>query len=260
VSDSELHTLLGAYLLGGLEPAEASRFEQHLAACTDCRRELDELASLPALLDALPVADAVALTGTASAASATREAGSAEGDGLPAIVAATPVEAIPAEATSLEEVASTGDPARLLDELAVRRRKSRRRWTAFVGAVAAACLALGVVAAPLFNQPPKPDASYSVEAPGGLQVQLALMRKAWGTEVSFTGTSLPTQGTLSLWVKGQDGTEDRACSWSATPGGRSRITGATPTQISRISSVELRNEGQQTVAVISMVEGASGAH
>ncbi|MDR6506916.1 zf-HC2 domain-containing protein [Arthrobacter oryzae] len=253
MSDAELHTLLGAYLLGGLEPAEVSRFEQHLAACPDCRRELDELASLPALLDALPVADAVALTGTASAASATREAGSAEDDRAPA--AAGPVEA-----ASLGEVASTGDPARLLDELAVRRRKSRRRWTAFVGAVAAACLALGVVAAPLFNQPPKPDASYSVEAPGGLQVQLALMRKAWGTEVSFTGTSLPTQGTLSLWVKGQDGTEDRACSWSATPGGRSRITGATPTQISRISSVELRNEGQQTVAVISMVEGASGAH
>ena len=158
------------------------------------------------------------------------------------------------------DVAPAGDPAGLLDELAVRRRKSRRRWTAFVGAVAAACLALGVLAAPLFNQPPKPDASYSVEAPGGLQVQLALMRKAWGTEVSFTGTSLPTQGTLSLWVKGQDGTEDRACSWSATPGGRSRITGATPTQISRISSVELRNEGQQTVAVISMVDGTSGAH
>ncbi|MDQ0077764.1 anti-sigma factor family protein [Arthrobacter oryzae] len=254
MSGAEMHKLLGAYLLGGLEPAEASRFEQHLAACADCRRELDELASLPALLDALPVADAVALTGTASAAPATLGTGSAEGDGTPA----TP--AVSVEATSLGEVAPAGDLAGLLDEVAVRRRKSRRRWTAFVSAVAAACLALGVLAAPLFNQPPKPDASYSVEAPGGLQVQLALMRKAWGTEVSFTGTSLPTQGTLSLWVKGQDGTEDRACSWSATPGGRSRITGATPTQIGRISSVELRNEGQQTVAVISMVDGTSGAH
>jgi hypothetical protein len=159
----------------------------------------------------------------------------------------------------LGKVVPAGDPAGLLDELAVRRRKSRRRWAAFVGAVAAACLALGVVAAPLFNPPPKPDASYSVEAPGGLQVQLVLMKKAWGTEVSFTGNSLPTRGTLSLWVKGQDGTEDRACSWSATPGGRSRVTGATPTQISRISSVELRDEGQQKVAVISMVDD-SDAH
>jgi len=248
VSNAELHQLLGAYLLGGLDPADALRFEQHLAGCADCRRELDELASLPALLDALPVADAVALTGPASAAPAT------PGPGSPG------VDAVPAGTTSWGEVVPAGDPAGLLDELAVRRRKSRRRWAAFVGAVAAACLALGVVAAPLFNQPPKPDASYSVEAPGGLQVQLALMKKAWGTEVSFTGTSLPTHGTLSLWVKGQDGTEDRACSWSATPGGRSRITGATPTQISRISSVELRDEGQQKVAVISMVDDSSGAH
>ncbi|MDV8148775.1 anti-sigma factor family protein [Arthrobacter sp. B10-11] len=230
MNNADLHQLLGAYLLGGLEPAEASLFEQHLGGCADCRREVDELASLPALLDALPVADAVALTGAPSGPTA------------------------PAEATSLG-VASAGEPDALLDELAVRRRKSRRRRAAFAAAVAAACLALGVLAAPVFNPPPRPDASYSVEAPGGLQVQLALMKKAWGTEVSFSGTRLPTEGTLSLWVKGQDGTEDRACSWSATPGGRSRITGATPTQISSISSVELRDEGQQTVAVISMVEG-----
>ncbi|WLQ07689.1 anti-sigma factor family protein [Arthrobacter oryzae] len=238
MNNADLHHLLGAYLLGGLEPAEASLFEQHLGVCADCRRELDELASLPALLDALPVADAVALTALAGAPSGSTAA---------------------AEATSLG-VASAGEPAALLDELAVRRRKSRRRRAAFAAAVAAACLALGVLAAPVFNPPPRPDASYSVEAPGGLQVQLALMKKAWGTEVSFSGTRLPTQGTLSLWVKGQDGTEDRACSWSATPGGRSRITGATPTQISSISSVELRNEGQQTVAVISMVEGPPGTH
>ena len=43
------HQLLGAYLLGGLEPEEAALFEQHLGRCPECRRELDELASLPAL-------------------------------------------------------------------------------------------------------------------------------------------------------------------------------------------------------------------
>jgi len=256
VNSAELHHLLGAYLLGGLEPADALKFEQHLAACAECRRELDDLASLPALLDALPVADALALTGTASPPAAGQDASprATAGSG------ADGTENVPVEAASLGAAASAGSPAALLDELAVRRRKSRRRWAAVVSAVAAACLALGVLAAPLVNQPPRPDASYSVEAPGGLQVQLALMKKQWGTEVSFTGTRLPTRGTLSLWVRGQDGTEDRACSWSATPGGRSRIIGATPTQISAISSVELRNEGQQTVAVISMVDDTSGGH
>lgn len=240
MSGTDLHVLLGAYLLGGLEPAETALFEEHLAQCAACRRELDELASLPALLDALPVPDAVALGGAAQSI-ADPAAGGAGSGSRPALEA------------------STGAPAALLDELAARRRRSRRRWAAIVGAVAAACLALGVLAAPLVNQPPRPDASYSVEAPGGLQVQLALVKKAWGTEVSFAGTSLPTQGTLSLWVKGQDGSEDRACSWSATPGGKSRITGATPTQISRIRSVELRDAGQQTVAVISMVDGSAGS-
>lgn len=247
MSGTDLHVLLGAYLLGGLEPAQTALFEQHLAECAACRRELDELASLPALLDAVPVPDAVALAGTAPSMPdpAAGGAGAATGAGS---------DPRPAPA------GAPGAPGVLLDELAARRRKSRRRWAAIVGAVAAACLALGVLAAPLVNPPPRPDASYSVEAPGGLQVQLALVKKAWGTEVSFTGTSLPTQGTLSLWVKGQDGSEDRACSWSATPGGKSRITGATPIQISRIRSVELRDAGQQTVAAISMVDGSDGSH
>jgi Putative zinc-finger len=248
VSGTDLHALLGAYLLGGLEPAETALFEQHLAECAACRRELDELASLPALLDAVPVPDAVALALAGAAPSmpdpAAGGAGAASGTG-------SGPRPAPAGAP--------GAPGALLDELAARRRKFRRRWAAFVGAVAAACLALGVLSAPLVNQPPRPDASYSVDAPGGLQVQLALVKKAWGTEVSFTGTSLPTQGTLSLWVKGQDGSEDRACSWSATPGGKSRITGATPIQISRIRSVELRDAGQQTVAAISMVDGSAGS-
>jgi hypothetical protein len=259
MSATERHQLLGAYLLGGLEPAEAALFEQHLAECADCRSELDELASLPALLDALPVPDAVALAGPVPVPPAT--SASPAGEAAPVNEAAADSPAALRPASGLESGVESGPVSgRLLDELSARRRKSRRRWAAFVGAVAAACLALGVLAAPLFNQPPKPDASYSVEAPGGLNVQLALVKKAWGTEMSFTGTSLPTNGTLSLWVKGQDGSEDRACSWSATPGGRSRVTGATPTQISRISSVELRDGGQQTVAVISMVEGSSGAH
>lgn len=224
---TELHQLLGAYLLGGLEPAEAALFEQHMGTCPDCRQELDELASLPALLDAVPV---------------------------PAAVALGPV---PAGGRGPETPAREPDPAprRLLDELAARRRRMRRRWTAAVAAVAAACLALGILSAPLLSQPAKPDASYSVQAGNGLQVTVGLVRKAWGTELAVDGRSLPADGTYSLWVKDRDGGEDRACAWTATPSGKVKITGATPIQLASIAGVEMRNGQQQAVAVIAVPRG-----
>jgi predicted anti-sigma-YlaC factor YlaD len=228
VNGTQLHQLLGAYLLGGLDPAEAAAFEQHLDSCADCRKELDELASLPALLDAVPVPDAVALTAPAGAG------GHQDAPPVPESVSA---------------------PRRLLDAVAARRRAVRRRWSAALAAVAAACLALGVLAGPLLNQPAKPDASYSVQASNGLQVTVGLVRKTWGTELAVDGRSLPAEGTFSLWVKDRDGGEDRACSWTATPSGRVRITGATPLQLASIGSVEMRNGQQQTVAVIAVPHG-----
>lgn len=223
MSGDQFHHLLGAYLLGGLDAADTGRFQEHLKVCAECRDELEDLQSLPSLLEALPVPDAVALTWHRSAESESQDA-----------------RAVP--------------PA-LLDGLAVRRRKSRRRWSAVVGAVAAACLAVGFVAAPLLNQPPKPDASYSVEASSGLQVTVGLVKKNWGTELALEGRSMPLNGTLSLWVKDRAGAEDRACAWTATPSGRIRVTGATPVQLTSISEVELRNDRQQAVAVISVPDG-----
>ncbi|WP_347108569.1 zf-HC2 domain-containing protein [Paenarthrobacter sp. S56] len=219
MNGGSVHQLLGAYLLGGLDPEEARAFEHHLNQCASCRRELEELASLPALLDAVPAADAVALT--------------ASGGTQP-----------------LEPLESA--PQALLVDLSTRRRKSRRRWAAVVGAVAAACLALGFLAGPLLNQPPKPDASYSVESGSGLQLTVGMVKKTWGTELDVEGRSMPLQGTLYLWVKGRDGAEERTCGWTATPSGRIKITGATPVQLAGIAGVELRDDADKTVASISV--------
>jgi hypothetical protein len=214
------HALLGAYLLGGLEPAEALAFEQHLAGCAACRRELAELESLPALLDAVPVPDAIALA-----------AGRGQAD-----------EPQP------------GAPVLL--ELAARRRKSRRWRAALVAGVAAACLAGGLLAGPavggLLNPPPKPDASYSLQAENGMQLTVGLVKKTWGTELELEGRSMPLEGTLYLWVKDRDGGEELACGWTATPTGRIKVTGATPVQLAGISGVELRDEARKTVASVSV--------
>lgn len=216
----ELHQLLGAYLLGGLEPADLRRFEQHLQECADCREELAGLQGLPALLSGLPVPDAVALTGSPRPV-AVHEPGSSV-------------------------------PRAVLDELAARRRKVRRRWAALVGAVAAACLALGVAVGPMLSPPPEPDASYSVQSGNGLQFSIDLARKTWGTELAVNGSKLPLDGTLSLWIRDRDGGEDRACAWTATPSGRVKVTGATPVQLASIASLELRDETQKAVAVITV--------
>jgi predicted anti-sigma-YlaC factor YlaD len=223
MNGNSVHQLLGAYLLGGLEPEEERAFEDHLVGCAECRGELEELESLPALLDAVPAADAVALTAAGG------------------VDALSPLES-PTEAL----------PKKVLVDLSARRRKSRRRWAALVGAVAAACLAVGVLAGPLLNQPPKPDASYSVQADSGLQLTVGMVKKTWGTELEVEGRSMPLEGTLYLWVKGRDGAEERTCGWTATPSGRIKITGATPVQLAGIAGVELRDEAEKTVASISV--------
>jgi anti-sigma factor RsiW len=47
-------TLLGAHLLGGLDPADTDEIEQHMATCAGCGPEAAELGRLRALLDEVP--------------------------------------------------------------------------------------------------------------------------------------------------------------------------------------------------------------
>ncbi|TLM71173.1 zf-HC2 domain-containing protein [Pseudarthrobacter sp. NamB4] len=215
---ADSHQLLGAYLLGGLDALDRAAFAAHLKQCAACREELARLEGIPVILDNLPVPDAVSLTLDSRATAATGS--------------------------------STAAP--LLAKLANRRRKIRRRRAALLAAVAAACLTLGILAGPLLARPDSPDATYSVQSGGGLQFSIDLARKTWGTELAVNGSSLPQDGTLSLWVRDRGGSEDRACAWTATPGGRVRVTGATPIQLGSISSVELRDGRQQAVAVITV--------
>jgi hypothetical protein len=218
------HQPLGAYLLGGLDAGDRAAFEAHLGRCPACRDELAGLERLPALLDFLPVPDAVVLT------------------------VAPALNATPGNTAT----AGTSMAERLLVRLAAQRRTLRRRWAALGAAAAAAFLGLGLAAGPLLVRPPQPDASYSVQSGAGLQFSIDLARKTWGTELAVNGSSLPQDGTLSLWVRDRSGGEDRACAWTATPSGRARVTGATPIQLGSISSVELRDGTQQALAVITV--------
>jgi anti-sigma-K factor RskA len=51
---AQIHPNLAAFVLGGLEPEEAAEIRHHLATCTDCRRELEELRKVNRALEAAP--------------------------------------------------------------------------------------------------------------------------------------------------------------------------------------------------------------
>lgn len=53
-SHDEIHVLLGAYVLGGLNQADRHTFEDHLATCARCREDLARSAPLPGLLRRAP--------------------------------------------------------------------------------------------------------------------------------------------------------------------------------------------------------------
>jgi anti-sigma-K factor RskA len=115
------HLEVAAYVLGKLEAEEATAFEDHLAGCADCRRQLAELRGLPELLATAapdtPVPDAL----RARTLAAVRQV-AARAEPAPA------AEAPPAEARPAEGLAPT------------RRPWWRRRW--LVVAVAAALAAV----------------------------------------------------------------------------------------------------------------------
>lgn len=58
----EVRPALGVYVLGTIEPADRGVVDFHLAECAECRRELAELAGLPALLRRVSLEELAALT------------------------------------------------------------------------------------------------------------------------------------------------------------------------------------------------------
>lgn len=219
---ARLRHLVGAYVLGGIEPNERHLFEQHLDTCTQCLEELSSLQNLPKLLDSVSLEDALSLVTP----------------GHPHV----PVFANPGDETG------TGP---LMRKLSKRRRNSRRRSAALVSGAAALFLAIGFLTGSAAQVPVKPDLNFTIRAASGPQIQLGLIRKVWGTELALEGNGLPEQGVLSLWIKDKSGRYDRAASWNATAVGRAEVVGATPMAIQEMLDIEIRDGGGKTIAIMS---------
>lgn len=210
------HIDLGAYTLGGLNPDEQVAFESHLAGCPECRKEMAAFAPMASRLGAVDAGTARAL-----------------------------LESRPTEPAMSPE----ND---LLEALRARRRSRRILQRSAVAAAVAASVTAGVFLAPVVRPAPAPDASYEVVGVAGQQVGLGLNAKAWGTELQFDGSGLPTQGTLSLWVVNSSGAVQQAGAWSATKTGKTQMTGAVPAQLDEISSIQLRDVDSKVLAEVQL--------
>jgi anti-sigma factor RsiW len=216
----QLRELLGAFVLGGLEPEEHRAFSRHLRTCSDCQREAGQLSGLPALLElARP------------------------GGGQPA-----------------EAPVGVSPPVSLTTRIHRDRRRRRFASAGLVAAVAILCLAVGFVTRPLViddNAPPVAQGT-TVAAVGigssPVQGAVTVVSKQWGTQLELQAGQLPTTGTMALWVVESDGHTYQVATWYATPAGRTSLIAACAVRSEEIATVEIRT-GRGTRIAAAKVHG-----
>lgn len=213
----QLRELLGAFVLGGLEPEEHRAFSRHLRTCTECQREAGQVSGLPALLEL------------------------ARPDGQPAAV--------------FEADGDLPPPASLTERIQRDRRRRRFASIGLVAAVVVLSLVVGFVTRPLLvdDSPPAITAQGTTVAAVGVgsspvQGAVTVVSKQWGTQLELQAGQLPTTGTMALWVVESDGHAYRVATWNATPAGRTSLTAACAVRSEAIATVEIRTGGGARIA------------
>jgi hypothetical protein len=214
-----------AYVLGSLSDADRREYEAHLRGCQSCRRSVDELSDIPALLGQLTPDEVAAIDDGAS-------------------------EALPPPSSRVL-------PS-LLDTVRRRRRNARLvRWT--VVAAAAAVMVFGVLVGMQFHWgapasvPRRADASavtMTPAAPTELTATVTMTGHGWGTQIDMdctyradAGNSGPDGddhlGKLAMVVVGRDGNHERLATWMAVEGVRATPGGSTSMPIDQIAAVQI---------------------
>jgi len=218
----EVHTLLGAYVLGGLSDTDHRGFTEHLRTCGQCQQELGQVSGLPRLLS---------LTDNTMAYAAE-----------PGPEPPLPTPGAGASASPLGDLLQAGR----------RRRRRRRGWlTAAASVAAVSVFGLGAWLGPgLLDSPAPPSQRYVATAPAGssAQVGVDLVTRGWGTQLDLSCENMPVGQEIELYVIDRSGRAVHAGSWLGTPSGYSKVTGATALKPDQIQAVEVRTASGTVLA------------
>ncbi|MEU5976283.1 zf-HC2 domain-containing protein [Streptomyces sp. NPDC047315] len=213
------HEDVAAYALGVLEPADAHRFEDHLARCGHCRVEL---------------------CGFAATAGALRELAALGPAGVDARL--TPAL-----------------PRRLVEEVGRRRRRARGRRRKVAVALLALAVAVPVgTYAVRTNGPPSAaprtaeERFTAADAGTAVSASAAVTGRAWGTEVELRLTGLRGPAACRLFAVDRDGVEHPVLSWRVPPGGyvggnALEVRGGTNVPAGDVDRWEIRENGTERV-------------
>ena len=208
-----------AYVLGALTEADRAEYEAHLRGCPECRRSVDELRGMPAILGQLT----------------------------------------PEEFAEIDEGASDAPPLppRLLPSLVdtVRRRRRTTRLVTWGAALtAAAAVAVGVLfgvqlhwgaKSPVQAGSDATAVAMTPVAPTELTATVALSSHGWGTQIDMN-CLYPNEpdgdggvDRLAMVVVARDGSHDQLATWMAVKGVHATPAGSTSKPIDQIASVEI---------------------
>ncbi|GAB3907123.1 zf-HC2 domain-containing protein [Kibdelosporangium lantanae] len=228
---------LGAYLLGALDPAERSEFEDHIATCPTCKAELVRLAPLPGLLQRLSPEDYAAI----------------ENDDEFEVPDWPPD--FPAE-IELADIDLVADPPPE-DPGPARPGWLRRQRVALAAAAAVVLLAMGGF---VFLQEDEsgpttiqasPVAWTAVDPATGVHGRVELTKRGWGTELKLSMEDVPAGKKIChMIVYGRDGSQEIAGQWAAGAYSALRSApGSTSIQLADIERIEVTAGGGLLVGI-----------
>ncbi|MES4902621.1 MULTISPECIES: zf-HC2 domain-containing protein [unclassified Streptomyces] len=215
------HDAVGAYVLGVLDDADATYFEQHLAGCEQCGRRLDELAGLEPMLAEL-ASDVPGIHGAPGRPGLT---------GVPHSFTATP--------NGIDTLTASPGPGlldRMIGEVAVVRRRRRRRHLSLVAAAAvliiggplgavaltsddgsSTTVTAGTTASEIFEK--SPTKVEATDPDTKVSAAIALEDKKWGTDAMLRLKNVKGPLACSLIAVPKSGEKQVMTTWSVPPQG-----------------------------------------